>query len=289
MSVRFEDHTRTYLAYSRRVHTPATHRTLRALVEGKLVPWFEGRLLPAIEAADIERLLAAHPELSPASRNRIVGALSALLQYARRLGYVERNVAATVPREREEVSALPLVGLEDQRRLLEEVPAEPRLLFLAALDTGARLGELLRLTWADVDWEQGGLLIRRSKSRRPRMVRMSRRLAGALRAHADGRGLGATRRIFAAGVGADGALRWAWRKRFKRAAAAIGQPDLRIHDLRHLAAINLVRAGVDLPTVQAHLGHLHLVSTLRYAAYADETASGRAARVLDRLHGDDEG
>ena len=53
-----------------------------------------------------------------------------------------------------------------------------------------------------------------------------------------------------------------------------------------MAAINLVRAGVDLPTVQAHLGHLHLVSTLRYAAYADETASGRAARVLDRLHGE---
>ena len=167
--VLFEEQAHAYLAYSRRVHSPATHRTLRALVERKLVPWFEGRLLHAIRAADIERLLAAHPDLSPASRNRIVGALSALLQYARRLGHVHRNVAAVVPREREEVAALPLVGLADQRRLLGGVPAEPRLLFLAALDTGARLGELLRLTWADVDWEQGGLLIRRSKSRRPRI------------------------------------------------------------------------------------------------------------------------
>ena len=149
------------------------------------------------------------------------------------------------------------------------------------------MGELLRLKWTDVDWERGGLLVRQSKSRRPRIVRTSRRLARGLRkVQPGGPKSAASEGIFEAAVGADGALRWAWRKSFKRAAAAIGQPALRIHDLRHLAAINLVRAGVDLPTVQAHLGHRHLVSTLRYAAYADETASGRAARVLDRLHGE---
>ena len=92
--------------------------------------------------------------------------------------------------------------------------------------------------------------------------------------------------VFANAVGRDGNLLWSWRRSFKKAAAGIGQPGLRVHDLRHLAAINLVRAGVDLPTVQAHLGHRHLVSTLRYAACADETASARAARTLDRIHGE---
>ena len=58
---------------------------------------------------------------------------------------------------------------------------------------------------------------------------------------------------------------------------------VRLHDLRHLAAINLVRAGMDLPTIQAHLGHKHLTSTLRYAAYADRTARARAAKALDEL------
>ena len=49
----FEHHAALYLAYSLRVHTHATHRTVRALVERKLMPWFEGRLLRAIRAADI--------------------------------------------------------------------------------------------------------------------------------------------------------------------------------------------------------------------------------------------
>lgn len=83
-----------------------------------------------------------------------------------------------------------------------------------------------------------------------------------------------------------GDLRWRWRRAFKEAAAAIGHPALRVHDLRHLAAINLVRAGLDLPSVQAHLGHKHLISTLRYAAYADATASARAARLQDDLFGE---
>ena len=64
---------------------------------------------------------------------------------------------------------------------------------------------------------------------------------------------------------------------------AIGRPELRIHDLRHLAAINLVRAGLDLPSVQTVLGHTTLISTLRYAAYSDNNAPMRAAALLDHV------
>jgi integrase len=282
----FEEHARVYLAFSRLHHTASTHRTRRDLVQNKLVPYFRGWRLDDIRPRDVEDLLARHAALSPASRNRILSALSALLRHARRTGLVRRNVALGMPRAREEVLALPLVARDDQARLLAELPEPRRLLFLTALDSGARLGELLRLRWSDVDLERGALLVRRSKSGRPRIVRASRRLARALAEAARALGGAAVgeRAVFAAAVGADGALRWSWRRSFKRAAASIGHPRLRIHDLRHLAAINLVRAGVDLPTVQAHLGHRHLVSTLRYAAYADETASARAARALDRLH-----
>ena len=92
-------------------------------------------------------------------------------------------------------------------------------------------------------------------------------------------------RVFEAAAGPKDRLRTTWRKVFKRAAASIGHPRLRVYDLRHLTAINLVRVGIDLPTIQAHLGHKHLVSTLRYAAYADRSASDRAAKALDKLFG----
>ena len=204
-------------------------------MEGKLLPYFTGWRLDEIRPRHIEALLATHPDLSPASRNRILSALSALLKHARRLGYVKRNAAGSVPHAREDVLALPLVPLADQQRLLSELPAERRLLFLTALDTGARLGELLALRWRDIDWERGALLIRRSKNRRPRIVRAARRLVVALRAAAPSERSLLDPRIFEEAIGADQALRWAWRKSFKRAAAAIGHPDLRIHDMRHYA------------------------------------------------------
>jgi integrase len=231
---------------------------------------------------DIEQLLEGCSDLATGTRNRILSTLSAMLQRAVELGYLTRNPARGMRRAREHMTALPLVSPADQERLIQQLPARMRLLFLAALDTGARLGELLRLERRDVDLDTGSLLLRQTKSRRPRIVRLSRRLVAQLAPScADD---GAPARIFKDARGADGCLRWAWRKAFKRAAAAIRQPALRIHDLRHLAAINLVRAGVDLPTVQAHLGHKHLLSTLRYAAYADETASARAVRALEGLH-----
>lgn len=235
-----------------------------------------------IDAHSIERLLEANAHHAPATRNRLLGALSAVYRRAMELGYVDRNPTTRVRRAREAVTAVPLVRVEMQERLLAALPSEFRLLFTTALDTGARLGELLRLKHQDVDASAGTLLLRTTKAGQPRIVRMSQRLQRLLCAHRPSPDAPAA--LFHDAIGADGCLRWRWRKAFKRAAAFIGHADLRIHDLRHLAAINLVRAGVDLPTVQAHLGHRHLISTLRYAAYADESASARAARALDRIH-----
>jgi integrase len=283
--VSFEVFAEAYLAYSRREHTPSTARTRRDLVRGKLVPFFGATMLEAIRPRDVDRLLMTEAARSPGTRNRVLSALSALFERAIALGYVRHNPARACRRAREHAAPLPLVSIAEQRRLIGALPEAMRPFFLTALDTGARRGELLALRWADVDLETRSLLVRRSKSGRPRIVRLSKRAAKALGdAKPDTVAGGAL--VFADAVAGYGDLRWRWRRAFKEAAAAIGHPALRVHDLRHLAAINLVRAGLDLPSVQAHLGHKHLISTLRYAAYADATASARAARLQDDLFGE---
>jgi integrase len=60
------------------------------------------------------------------------------------------------------------------------------------------------------------------------------------------------------------------KKGFKKAVVLAGIPHIRFHDMRHTFATRLVRAGVDIVTVQYLLGHSKITMTARYAhALAD--------------------
>ncbi|MFM9918266.1 tyrosine-type recombinase/integrase [Lacisediminihabitans sp. H27-G8] len=54
-----------------------------------------------------------------------------------------------------------------------------------------------------------------------------------------------------------------YRRRFRPAAAKIGQPDLRFHDLRHTAASLFVASGMPLARVAAALGHADTATTYK--------------------------
>jgi len=77
-----------------------------------------------------------------------------------------------------------------------------------------------------------------------------------------------------------GDRRWLYRH-FKRAAAAIGRPELRFHDLRHTTASLLINRGVDLHTIGAILGHASAQTTKRYA-HLSVTAARSALRKIAR-------
>lgn len=55
------------------------------------------------------------------------------------------------------------------------------------------------------------------------------------------------------------------KKGFKKAIALAEIEPVPFHDLRHCFATRLVRAGVDLITVQQLLGHARITMTARYA------------------------
>ena len=69
-------------------------------------------------------------------------------------------------------------------------------------------------------------------------------------------------------------------KQFKRIAAEIGYPDLRFHDLRHTYAVNALRSGDDIKTVQGNLGHHTAAFTLdTYAHVTEEMRKDSAERM----------
>jgi len=274
-----------YLAWSQRVHTKDTHDRARSLIQGALVARFGESLLQAITQPAVERFLMSGATWKAGTRNRCLSMISSIFKRAMELGHVRANPAVGVRRGKEDRTPLPLVPADDQQKVLDALPPHLLPLALLALDTGARQGELLRLRWADIDLAAKLVLVRKAKSHRPRGLRMPQRLHAVLAARAKERGAGAgpSDLLFPDLIGTDGRLKSWPHRQYKAAVENAGFPGLRFHDLRHLTAINLIRGGLDLPAIQATLGHTSLQSTYRYAEYSDGSAAERAADVLDRM------
>lgn len=148
---------------------------------------------------------------------------------------------------------------------------------LLALNTGLRRGELLGLTWADVDPTGAQIIVRGSeaKSGRTRHLPLNREALAVLQtwrpddAKADGF-------VFAGSNGEQmQSLKTAWGK----IAKAAKLDGFTFHDLRHTFASKLVQAGVDLNTVRELLGHADIKMTLRYAHLAPEHKAAAVAKL----------
>ncbi len=131
-----------------------------------------------------------------------------------------------------------------------------------ALETGARLGEILALTWTDLDGRV--LRIHTEKLGPDRSIEIPEEtlaLVLELRAGAAARGL-----IFpSCRTGVErGDVRRFWHA--VRKAAKV--EHVRFHDLRHTAASEMLRRGLLLREVQYVLGHTTARMTERYAHFA---------------------
>lgn len=127
------------------------------------------------------------------------------------------------------------------------------------VDTGARVGEALKLKWSDI--HAGNATFWETKANTPRTVPLTRRALAMVEAQR-----GRSR------IGPFAAIRYAnfrngWLKARKRAGLA-GDAQIVPHILRHTCASRLAQSGVDIKRIQEFLGHKTLAMTLRYAHLA---------------------
>ncbi len=72
---------------------------------------------------------------------------------------------------------------------------------------------------------------------------------------------------------------------FIRVRDAVGAPDVRLHDLRHFTATQLIGAGMDVRTVADFLGHSDPSLTLRVYSHAIEERNRAAAAIMGQVLG----
>jgi integrase len=163
---------------------------------------------------------------------------------------------------------------------LEVAPAWFARFVRAALLTAMRRGELMALTWADVDTRADVLTVQaqHAKSRSTRRVPISSALHAVL---AECRGdviPMPSVHVFTGGHGSrlnPNVIEYEWRKLVKSA----GIEDFHFHDCRHDAASRMVSAGVPLGTIQQLLGHSNPSMTMRYAHLAPDAAADAMERL----------
>jgi integrase len=70
---------------------------------------------------------------------------------------------------------------------------------------------------------------------------------------------------------------------FTRVRDSLGFHDVRLHDLRHFTATQLIGAGVDVRTVAGRLGHSDPSVTLRVYSHALEERDRAAADIMGQV------
>lgn len=214
-----------------------------------------------------------------ASVNHDLKRLRRLLNLAVRRGWIPANPmsqgdpliseAAEVPRSR-------ILTAAEEAALIEACSG-PRahllLRVLLALDTAARPGELQRLAWRDIDFDNGviPLVSYKGRKRRERLAPMTSRLREALLQEAVRR----------APRPEDPVLTEKSVKRsFATALRLAGIADFRPYDLRHVATTHMVETGMADARVMKITGHTQHKTFLRYVNDNLETARA-AAELLD--------
>jgi len=170
---------------------------------------------------------------------------------------------------------------EEEERLLKASPQWLREIVVFALNTGMRQGEILDLTWKDVDLFRKVVYVLQEKVGEKKTVPLTPTLFELLKAKSKVRHIGHNL-VFPSenGTRISGSnLVRAFRGALKKAEIE----NFRFHDLRHTFASRLAQSGIDPYTIQRLLGHKDPKMVQRYAHHSVESLRNGIA-VLEILN-----
>lgn len=152
-----------------------------------------------------------------------------------------------------------------------------------ALATGMRQGELMGLSWQDVNLKEGFLILHETKNGERRRVPLSGLALGLLKDHAKVRRLD-TDLLFPSNGDKNKPidLRKPWESALKMAEI----DNFHWHDLRHCTASYLAMNGASLAEIAEVLGHKTLQMVKRYAHLSDGHVSNVVASMNAKIFGE---
>ncbi len=262
-----------------------------------------GRMLAEIRTEDILAFKKDREDLgrSAATIGQEVGLLRRFFKQMVLLEKLAKNPAAPVKKPRVKNDRVKYLEPEQATALMSASPPWMRDLITFARFTGCREGEILALTWTDVDLKRGLLTLGETKNgdighveinatTRALLERLPRQISGRVFPEVSDWEFRVAweAAVLSAGLtkpckrceGAGKTTHGSKKLRCKVCRGKGVKPDFRFHDLRHDAATALITAGATLYDVQSFLRHKSPAMAQRYGHMVRERRS-RTAALLD--------
>jgi len=197
---------------------------------------------------------------TPATARRYITFIRAIINLAiKHQRYSGQNPCRAVNMEPEDNKRTRYLTEAEIKQLLSACRKDVQQVVSCALYTGMRRGEILSLTWDNVDLRRNNITLLRTKSTKKREIPIVPALKEILQAvgpKKSGPVFPISKNAFICS--------------FKRTLAKLSIPDFHFHDLRHTFASYFMMRGGRITDLQQILGHSDLKLTQRYAHLSPE-------------------
>ncbi len=282
-----------------------TYKKYRRQAEKYILPALGDIDVNELSAVELQRFSVSLTEergLAPDSVNFIVAILRASLRKGVALGVVKRQYSDAIVRPKARRGRAACFTKAEQKMIEDYVleKQKPYLFgILLCLYSGLRIGELLALTWDDVDFQKGTVSVTKSchdswrdgryikvtdttkTQSSERVIPLPKQLMGHLKRIKKETGA----RFVVTGRGEYGAEVRSYQRTFETVQRNLGIEHRGFHALRHTFATRALEVGMDVKTLSEILGHKDPSVTLRRYAHSLTEHKAEMMNRVGRLLG----
>lgn len=278
--------------------TDSTYINQWHYMEKYIIPKIGKKLLDKITAFDVEAFFTKllREGVSRGTIKNIGLVLKKTFRAAQVWGFITQNVILLVKMPTYKAPTMKVWTAEQSKVFLGSTRGTAfHIAYVLALSTGMRIGEILALTWEDIDFENLTITITKSlkydlvnrlhvketkTTNSDRTIDIPQSTATELREHKE-------QQL----TGLEMVVNWLDKhpypsdvsREFRSRVKELGLPMIRFHDMRHTHATMMLKMGIHIKVVSERLGHANINTTLSTYSHVLPGMQREAAEKLNSI------